>query len=329
MTFAATDATDRTLASGKSLTRLKTQLAKQVSASVARATAGAERAPAAVWTSESLGTVEPTVRREVAGQTVTGYPALVPEGEGVAVRVLSSPAEQAAAMRAGTRALVLRAIPTSPRAVTAGLSAADRLALSQNPYGSLTALVEDCRAAAADELIAAVGGPVRSPDRFDSLIAAIRPKLADAVIRFVRLVVPVLAGAHQLSVALAATIDHDIAEDVRHQLGELVFPGFVSEWGGARLRELPRYLRAATFRLESLPGSAVRDRQATIELDRALAAYDRLLAALPDNRRNATAVTEIWWMIEEFRVSLFAQKLGTPYPVSAKRIEKAIDAVRR
>jgi ATP-dependent helicase HrpA len=130
-------------------------------------------------------------------------------------------------------------------------------------------------------------------------------------------------------VALTETTDRDIADDVRHQLGDLVFPGFVSEWGSTRLRELPRYLQAATVRLESLPGSAVRDRQATIELDRALAAYDRLVAVLPENRKHAPAVTEIWWMIEEFRVSLFAQKLGTPYPVSVKRIEKAIDQVRR
>ncbi|MCP2298019.1 ATP-dependent helicase HrpA [Nocardia amikacinitolerans] len=329
MTFAAVDTRGRVLAKGKSLTALKTQLAEQVSASVARATAGAERAPATVWTSESLGTVEPTVRREVAGQTVTGYPALVPEGEGVAVRVLSSPAEQAAAMRAGTRALVLHAIPTSVRTVTAGLRPTDRLALSQNPYGSLEALVEDCRAAAADELIAGAGGPVHSPDRFEALVAAIRPKLATEVARIVRAVVPVLAEAHRVSSALAGTAERDIADDVRHQLDDLVFPGFVSEWGSARLRDLPRYLRAALVRLESLPGSAVRDRQGMAELDRVLAAYDRLLAALPEGRKQAPDVTEIWWMIEEFRVSLFAQKLGTPYPVSAKRIEKAIAAIRR
>ncbi|SNY89436.1 ATP-dependent helicase HrpA [Nocardia amikacinitolerans] len=329
MTFAAVDTRGRVLAKGKSLTALKTQLAEQVSASVARATAGAERAAATVWTSESLGTVEPTVRREVAGQTVTGYPALVPEGEGVAVRVLSSPAEQAAAMRAGTRALVLHAIPTSVRTVTAGLRPTDRLALSQNPYGSLEALVEDCRAAAADELIAGAGGPVHSPDRFEALVAAIRPKLATEVARIVRAVVPVLAEAHRVSSALAGTAERDIADDVRHQLDDLVFPGFVSEWGSARLRDLPRYLRAALVRLESLPGSAVRDRQGMAELDRVLAAYDRLLAALPEGRKQAPDVTEIWWMIEEFRVSLFAQKLGTPYPVSAKRIEKAIAAIRR
>ncbi|MFC9896315.1 ATP-dependent RNA helicase HrpA [Nocardia sp. NPDC127579] len=329
MTFAAVDRSGKVLAKGKSLTRLKAQLAEQVSASVARATAGAERSAATVWTSESLGTVASTVRREVAGQTVTGYPALVPEGDGVAVRVLSSPAEQAAAMRVGTRSLVLHALPTSPRTVTAGLPPRDRLALSQNPYGSLDGLVADCRAAAADELIAAAGGPVNDPERFEALVAAIRPQLSTAVARLVRLAVPVLAAAHQVTSALAATRETDIAEDVRQQLDELVFEGFVSEFGGARLRELPRYLQAATARLAALPGSATRDRQGMTEIDRALTAYDRLLAVLPEQRKHAPDVAEIWWMIEELRVSLFAQKLGTPYPISVKRIEKAIAAIRR
>lgn len=329
MTFAAIGDDGAVLARGKSLATLKTRLAEQVSASVARATAGAERPPATVWTSESLGTLAPTVRREVAGQTVTGYPALVAEGDGVAVRVLSSPAEQAAAMRLGTRALLLHTLPASARSSTAGLSPADRLALSQNPYGSLEALLDDCRAAAADELLVAAGGPVHDPAEFDALVARIRPDFAATVARYVRLVVPVLAGAHQVSVALARTTERDIAEDVRHQLDNLVFRGFVSETGAARLRELPRYLEAAVARLEALPGSAVRDRQGMAELDRVLAAYDRLVASLPQSRRHAPAVTEIWWMIEEFRVSLFAQKLGTPFPVSAKRIEKAMAAVRR
>ncbi|RJO69447.1 ATP-dependent RNA helicase HrpA [Nocardia panacis] len=328
MTFAATDASGADVASGKSLAALKTRLAEQVSASVAAAAAASERSATTVWTSESLGSLDESVRREVGGQTVTGYPALVPEGDGVAVRVLSSPAAQANAMRAGTRALVLHAIPTSVRTVTAALRPAERLALSQNPYGSLDALIEDCRAAAADELIAAAGGPVRSPDRFDALVARIRPELTAAVARYVRLVVPILAAAHRVSTALADTAERDIADDVRHQLGELVFPGFLSEWGAARLAELPRYLQAALIRLEALPGSAVRDRQGMVELDRVLTAYDRSTANLPEARRGSPAVTEIWWMIEEFRVSLFAQRLGTPYPVSAKRIEKAIATIR-
>lgn len=329
MTFAAVDQSGKVLAKNKSLSQLKAQLADQVSASVARATAGAERAPATVWTSESLGSVAPTVSREVAGQTVTGYPALVPEGEGVAVRVLSSPGEQAAAMRAGVRTLLLAAIPTSTRAVTAGLPARDRLTLSQNPDGSLDTLVEDCRIAAADELIAKAGGPVRTPAEFDKLVAAVRPQLSTAVVALIRTVVPVLAAAQQARAALADTLETDIADDVRQQLDDLLFPGFVAEWGRVRLRELPRYLLAAAQRLESLPGSAVRDRQGMVEVDRMLVAYDKLVSALAPGRKNAREVTEIWWMIEELRVSLFAQKLGTPYPVSAKRIEKAIGTIRR
>lgn len=329
MTFAATDTDGRVLATDKDLTRLRARLSAEVAQSVSRATASAERPPAPVWTSESLGTLEPTVRSRVGDQTVTGYPALVPEADGVAVRVLSSPAEQARAMRAGTRALVLRAIPTSARAVTAGLSPADRLVLSQNPYGSLEALVEDCRATAVDELVAAAGGPVRSPQQFAALVEALRPKLTPAVARLVRAVVPVLAEAHRVTSALSDTRERDIAEDVRAQLAELVFPGFISEWGGARLRELPRYLRAATVRLESLPGSADRDRRGMAEVDTAFAAYEQLLSRLPERRRDAPEVAEIWWMIEELRVGLFAQQLGTPYPVSLKRIQKAIAAIRR
>ncbi|MFF0544527.1 ATP-dependent RNA helicase HrpA [Nocardia thailandica] len=329
MTFAAVDRDGTVLARSKSLAELKTLLAEEVSASVQRVTAGAERAPATVWTSESLGTLAPTVRREVAGQTVTGYPALVPEGEGVAVRVLATPAEQAAAMRAGVRALVLAAVPGNVRTATAGLSAGDRLALSQNPDGSLEALIEDCRVAAADALIAEAGGPVRSPEEFDALVARVRPRLAGAVADLVRLTVPVLHAARGARAALAETRERDIAEDAGAQLDELLFPGFVAEWGGRRLRELPRYLDAVTQRLSALPGSAVRDRQGMAEIDAALAAYDRLLKSLPEGRRTAPDVTEIWWMIEELRVSLFAQKLGTPYPVSRKRIEKAIAAIRR
>ncbi|WP_024806081.1 ATP-dependent RNA helicase HrpA [Nocardia sp. BMG51109] len=328
MTFAATGPDGTVIERGKSLAALKTALAEQVSKSVSRATAAAERAPATVWTSESLGTLPPTVRREVGGQTITGYPALVPESDGVAVRVLSSQAQQAAAMRAGTRALVLGELPSSTRAVTAGLSPADRLALSQNPYGSLDALIEDCRTCAADELIAAHGGPVRSPERFRELVDTIRPRFSETVARIVRLVVPVLAEAHRVRTALPGTTDPDIADDVTHQLDELVFPGFVREFGSTRLRELPRYLRAAVLRLEALPSSADRDRRGMAELDRVHAAYQRLLDALPPARRTSPEITEIWWMTEELRVSLFAQQLGTPHPVSAKRIEKTIAAVR-
>ncbi|KAA0023355.1 ATP-dependent RNA helicase HrpA [Antrihabitans cavernicola] len=331
MTFAALDTTGTVLAKDKSLAQLRTTLAPRVAAAVAEATSAAERPAATVWTSESLGSLEPTVSRTIGGQRVTGYPALVTETGGVAVRVLSTAREQAEAMRAGTRALLLRTIPTATKSVTAGLTTAQRLTLSQNPYGSVDALIDDCRICAVDESISAAGGPVRSPEQFDALVAAVRPQVNDRVAQLIRSVLPIFTQATALEGRLGA-VDRvggataDVADDVRNQLDNLVFAGFVSEFGSVRLREIPRYLAGGITRLDALPASAARDRQGMDVLDRVYVRYERLLDSLPEERRGAAHVVEISWLIEELRVSLFAQKLGTPQPISEKRIEKAIAA---
>lgn len=327
MTFAAVDEKGKVLARTKSLTELRARLSSRVDAEVSRAASGTERAPAVVWTAETLGTLEPTVTRKVGGQQVTGYPALVPEGSGVAVRVLSTPSAQAAATRLGLRNLLLATAPTKARAVTSGLSNAERLALGRNPDGSFDALVEDCRACAVDEMIAAHGKPVRTPAEFEELAKSVRSRLPGAVARLLGAVVPVLSRAHEVAVALER-VDGEAADDVREQLSSLIFPGFVTDLGSRRLADLPRYLAAAVQRLEALAGGAHRDAQGMDVLDRVYAAYDRLLARLPEERRTATDVVDIYWMIEELRVSLFAQGLGTRVPVSEKRVLKAIEAVR-
>ena len=323
MTFAAIDASGKIVGSSKDLTALRRQLATEVATAVARAADGVERAPASTWTADTLGTIADTITRDVGGQRVTGYPALVPERTGVAVRVLSTPGEQAASMRAGTRALILAAVPTPTKQLTAGLSPSARVISSQNPHGSVDALIDDCRACAVDELLTAAGGPVRSPERFAELVATIRPQLFPAVSELVRSVVPILTKAGELRGRLDGARG-DPADDVADQLKNLVFAGFVSDLGRARLRELPRYLDGAIARLDALPASADRDRAGMVVLDRVYAAYDRLLGALPEARRSSASVVEISWMIEELRISLFAQRLGTPYPISAKRIERAI-----
>ena len=327
MTFAAVDEDGKVLARSKSLTELRARLSSRVDAEVSRAASGTERAPAVVWTAETLGTLEPTVTRKVGGQQVTGYPALVAEGSGVAVRVLSTAPAQAAANRLGLRTLLLAAAPTKAKAVTSGLTNVERLALGRNPDGSFDALVEDCRACAVDEMIAAHGKPVRTPAEFEELAKTVRSRLPGAVARLLRAVVPVLSRAHELAVALERS-HGEAADDVREQLSSLIFPGFVTDLGSRRLAELPRYLTAAVQRLDALPAGAQRDAQGMDVLDRVYAAYDRLLARLPEERRTATDVVDIYWMIEELRVSLFAQGLGTRIPVSEKRVLKAIEAVR-
>ncbi|WP_433612362.1 ATP-dependent RNA helicase HrpA [Prescottella agglutinans] len=328
MTFAAVDEKGKVLGKDKSLTALRRALAPRVEVEVAKATANTERKPALVWTAQTLGTLPESVTRTIGGQKVTGYPALVAEDSGVAVRVLTTPAAQKAAMRAGTRQLLLNAVPTQAKSVTNGMSNADRLALGQNPDGSFDALLEDCRACAVDELIAENGGPVQDPAAFEKLTSTVRSQLATRVTRLLRLLLPALAEAHRLAVLLDRA-SGEAADDVREQRESLLFPGFVTELGARRLKDLPRYLAAASMRLESLPASAGRDRVGMDALDRVYAAYDRMLSALPEERRGDDDVNEVLWKIEELRVSLFAQTLGTAIPVSEKRVLKAIDAIRR
>jgi ATP-dependent helicase HrpA len=113
--------------------------------------------------------------------------------------------------------------------------------------------------------------------------------------------------------------------DVRSQLRELVYPGFVAATGTTRLADLARYLRAASRRLETLTREPARDREWMSRVREVRVAYDELLASLPAGKPVPVAVAEIRWMIEELRVSFFAQTLGTKYPVSEKRIYRAID----
>ncbi|GGG08263.1 ATP-dependent helicase [Rhodococcoides trifolii] len=328
MTFVGQDENGRELARSTSLPELRRMLGARASSAVARAAADSERAPTTRWTSETLGTLEPTVTRTVGGQKVTGYPSLVSENGGVAVRVLSSPAAQRVSMRDGTRRLLLDAVPTSSKSILGGRTNSQRLALGQNPHGSLDALLDDCRTLAVDDIMMANGGPVSSPDAFSALVTVARAQLPARVARIVRAVEPVLAATARLrSVLHGAT--GDPADDVREQLDSLIFPGFVFETGENHLPDLPRYLQAAVERLEALPSSANRDRVGMDALDRVYAVYEALLTSVPESRRTTPAIREVAWMIEELRVNLFAQKLGTPYPVSEKRVRRAIEDLRR
>ncbi|MGB7364819.1 MAG: ATP-dependent RNA helicase HrpA [Rhodococcus sp. (in: high G+C Gram-positive bacteria)] len=323
MTFVVVDDRGGRLGKDVSLSALRTRLGSAAASAVGAAARDSEKAPTTRWTSETIGTLEPTVTRKVNSQTVTGYPALVPEPGGVAVRVLGSAAEQRSAMREGTRRLLLDAIVVSSKNLLTGRSPAQRLALGQNPHGSIEAFVDDCRTLAADELMMEHGGPVSNPEAFAALEKAVRGELAGRTASVLRVAEPSLAAAARVRLALDDA-SGDPADDVRQQLDALIFAGFVFETGEAQLPHLPRYLEAAERRLRALPSSATRDATGMDALDRVYAAYDALLASVPDRVARSEAVRQIAWMIEELRVNLFAQTLGTAYPISEKRVRKAI-----
>jgi len=139
-----------------------------------------------------------------------------------------------------------------------------------------------------------------------------------------------LVKSREIELALAAMTSPVMApakQDMQAQLASLIYPGFVADTGFARLRPLERYLRGILLRCDHAPSQLARDAEHTETVARVFGEYDTLVAALPSARRVGADVLALRWMIEELRVSLFAQTLGTAHPVSEKRIYKAMDTV--
>ncbi|MDJ1134737.1 ATP-dependent RNA helicase HrpA [Streptomyces iconiensis] len=282
------------------------------------------------WT---LGALPRTFETRRAGQPVKAYPALVDEGESagsVSVRLYDTEDEQQQAMWRGTRRLILLNIPSDPaKFAQAQLNNQQKLALSRSPHGSVQALFEDCVRATADRLIAAHGGPAWDEESFRKLFDAVRADLVDGTLRTVRQVQEVLAAWHSCEGRLRATTSPVLADsvaDVRAQLDALIKPGFVTEHGAGRLQDLLRYLTAADRRLQQLPHHVERDRSRMAKVREMRDEYLWLLEQFPRGRPVPKAARDIRWMIEELRVSYFAHALGTAYPISDKRIVKAVDA---
>jgi len=320
----------RVVASGTSLAALRERAAPEVSARVAAAGAALSRTGMRTW---EIGEVPLEHDAVVGGRRVHGYPALVDEGDSVALRVLPSAAEAEAEHRLGVRRLLLLSIVPPWKQVLGRLSNAQKLALGHNPHGSVPALLDDALAAAVDAIAAErVHHVPRTAQEYAAAQAAVRDHVGARVVQVIGLVEPILAKHLRLVSGLDAMNAPALGElvaDVRSQLRELVHPGFVAQAGLARLPDLDRYLRAALHRLDKAPLDLVRDRARLDEVLAVETAYAALLARLRPTQRGSADVVAVGWMIEELRVSLFAQSLGTAYPVSRKRIEKAIAALPR
>jgi ATP-dependent helicase HrpA len=321
ITYRVVDENKRAVAEDKDLDALKRRLAPTMRARLSRAGQELERTGLRTWSFGPLPKIFEQGR-------MRAYPALVDEGDSVAIRMFETEREQRTAMWAGIRRLTLLNTPSPVKYVLGGLNNQQKLALSRSPHGGATALFDDCVDCAADKLIAESGGPAWTPESFARLHDHLRSGLFDTVADVVARVEQVLAAWHSVSGRLqgmSAPIREPALADVRGQLADLVHPGFVTEAGWKRLPDVLRYVRAIDRRLEKLPEDPHRDRARmdgvhTLEDD-----YQALLAKLPPDRRAEEPVVQIRWMIEELRVSLFAQTLGTPYPVSEKRIRRAME----
>ncbi|MFJ6705704.1 MULTISPECIES: ATP-dependent RNA helicase HrpA [unclassified Streptomyces] len=336
ITFRIVDERRRKLAEDKDLEALKLRLrpkARQAISQAAAATAereGGESLERSGLTDWTIGTLTRVFETRRAGQPVKAYPALVDDGDTVSVRLFDTEEEQAEAMWKGTRRLILRNIPVNPaKFASEKLTNAQKLALSANPHGTIQALFDDCAMAAADKLIGDFGGPVWDEESYRKLYDKVRAEIVDTTVRTVGQVQQVLAAwqacERRLKGAGSPAL-HANLTDVRKQLDALVKPGFVTWAGIRRLPDLMRYLVAADRRLQQMPTNVQRDTTRMEKVHEMRDEYAWLLEQLPKGRPVPQQVLDIRWMLEELRVSYFAHALGTAYPISDKRIVKAIDS---
>ena len=327
VTFAVESADGGEVARGKDLTALQQRLSASTRQAVAHAVAGdLERKTLRAWP-DDLDELPRVIESTIDKRTVRGFPAFVDAGEAVDLRIYATPVEQHTAMAPGTRRLVRLSVTSPVKTIERQMDTRTRLTLGTNPDGSLSALLDDCADAATDVL---VPEPVWTRNEFAALRKRVGETLVSTTLDMVGRVEQVLAAAQQVQLLLPAQpppAQADAVADVRAQLDRLLPSGFVAAAGRARLTDLARYLTAIHRRLERLPHSIQADRERMVCVHTVQDAYRELVRSLPPARAAAADVREIGWQIEEFRVSLWAQQLGTPRPVSAQRIHRAIDAV--
>jgi len=326
MTFRVVGEKHKTLLEGKNLTALKLQLKDKVQETLsAVADDGLEQSNLHIW---SFGKLPEFYEQKRGGYSMKAYPALVDEKDSVAIRLFDSEQEQQQAMWQGTRRLLLLNIPSPIKYLHEKLPNKAKLGLYFNPYGRVLDLIDDCISCGIDKLIAEHGGPVWQEEDFARLQEKVRAELNETVVGVAKQVEQILTAVFNINKRLKGRVDISLAlalSDIKNQLGGLVYRGFVTNNGWKRLSDTLRYLQAIERRLEKLATDPHRDRAQMLRVEQVQQAWQQWLNKLPPKRQQDEEVKEVRWMIEELRVSLFAQQLGTPYPISDKRILQTIE----
>ncbi|WP_313361900.1 ATP-dependent RNA helicase HrpA [Kocuria sp.] len=272
------------------------------------------------------------VETTVAGQTVTGYPTLVAvrdtdasQPPRVDLRILSDAEEQRAAQRDGVIALLHRTLPSVHRYVVDHLSQKERLIFTQNPHGSVEALITDCTITAIDRLVPEE--PPFTRDQFRAVAEHVRAELIDTVFAVTALVTTALTESNTVRKRLKkpGSLGAVAAfKDMSEQLSRLIYPGFVARTGWRALQHVPRYLAGINVRLDKLSGHLQRDAVAMQTVHDLEAEYRAAVDAVPSTVPTPAALRAVRWDLEELRISFFAQELGTAHTVSEKRIHKRL-----
>lgn len=326
MNFKVVDETGAEMASGRDLAALKEQLGQAARLTFASAPElDIEKEGLTNW---DFGDLPEKIAFNRHGQSLIGYPALEDDDDSASVRLFDTPEAAEAAMRAGVRRLLRLALNPQMKQLEKSLPGFTQTAILLRAVANPDDLKEDLLTAITDRAFIGDDELPRTTKEFATQKDRARARLAAVSDGACRILATIAADYQAIQARLAAKPPGNVAADIREQLANLVYKGFLSATPWEQLQHLPRYLKATVRRLEKLSGAVERDAKWTAAVRELWQDYQKRLEKHRKEGISDPELGKFRWMIEELRVSMFAQELKTPYPVSVKRLQKAWEVVK-
>ena len=327
MNFQIVNEKGQLLKQGRDLNALKSDLQGKVKASIKQvAEKGIEKSKLTQW---DFGNLAQSYEKKVANISIKAFPALVDHNTSVAIELFEQQEHAEQAMLAGVSRLILLNIPSPLKYLQEKLPNKAKLGLYFNPFGSIADLLQDCIHGACVFLVKQylqnnklIHIP-RTEHDFTLVKDFVRAEISDTVLSAAIKVEQALSLRHDIAKKLKGSVPLNVIQshgDIKQQNELLVFKGFVSDSGIEKLDDIIRYLKGILRRLEKLPIDPNQDRLKLIEVDKAVDKYNSVLSTQRKDKPIEQDILATKWMIEELRISLFAQNLGTAQPISLKRI---------
>ncbi|MBI5449850.1 MAG: ATP-dependent RNA helicase HrpA [Gammaproteobacteria bacterium] len=318
--FAIIDAAGNVIKSGHDLVELQRALAQGAPAAQTLPGGAIERSGLRRWDFAEL----PAVTRIVQGAfTIKAYPALIDRGDSVDLKLLADPLAAQHSTRAGVRRLFLLDQPALSKNLRRSIPDAARLCMLYSTVGDCQVLLDEVMTVALDSVLFVAGEIPLDRMAFDQAVMRARQGWGLAVLQHASLVGECLAAYRDVTGRLGSVAGGELVTDLTSQLHGLVYPGFVTATPPPWLAQLPRFLTAARIRLERYLLNPEQDRRRMRELIPILQRYDDMVRQHGD----VQALAECRWLIEEWRVSLFAQGVKTSVAVSAVRLQRRLDDI--
>ena len=326
MNFKVVDEAGAEMASGRDLAALKEKLGQAARLTFAKTPElDIEKEGLTNW---DFGDLPEKIAFTRHGQSLTGYPALEDDGDSVSIRLFDTPEAAEAAMRAGVRRLLRLALNPQMKQLEKSLPGFTQTAMQLRAIANPDDLKEDLLTAITDRAFIGDDELPRTTKAFATQKDRARTRLAAVSDAACRILATIAADYQAIQARLAAKPPGNVAADIREQLANLVYKGFLTATPWEQLQHLPRYLKATVRRLEKLSGAVERDTRWTAAVRELWQDYQKRLEKHRKEGVSDPELDKFRWMIEELRVSMFAQELKTPYPVSVKRLQKAWEGVK-